>query len=603
MYDMSRSKSKPPLWMLVGFLLGLCLTFQAATQFIAHQLHYQKALGAPLIGNVYAPWAWLSWRFSFYDQLPRFFDQVGLAVNGAILVLITAGMSLHLVNQRKLKSYEGLHGTARWASQEDIEQTGLLASTADTTEGVMVGGWIDKRGRGHYLRSNGPEHLMVLAPTRTGKGISLVIPSLLHWKESVVVHDLKGELWEYTAAWRAHPTQGANNRVIKFDPASPEGSWRFNPLLEIRLNSPHSVGDTQNLVTIIVDPDGKGMESHWAKTAHAFLTGLILHLLSLDANATLYDVSAALSDHQHPLDKLLEEMINNKHRDLNIRQAVSHGGQELKTKADKERSSVISTAASFLSLYRDPIVRKNTEFSDFRISDLMNEGQPISLYLVASPANKDRLRPLMRLMINQIGRILMAPKIQRDLKTGQPVSPHKHRLLFLLDEFPSLGRLPIFEESLAYMAGYGMKAYIITQDLAQLWAAYGKEETISSNCSIRIAFAPNKQETAEWLSDLCGKGTKIILEQSQSGSKWSWSLKNISQHLRHVERPLMTSGEIKELPGLQKDKTGTIVKSGDMLIFVNQFPPIYGVQPLYFQNPEYLKRSMMKLEETPVHAT
>ena len=84
MYEMTSPKKRPHPAYLVGFLLSIALVFQAATQFVAHQLQYQKALGEPLIGHVYAPWAWLSWRFSFYDQLPRFFDQVGLAVNGVI---------------------------------------------------------------------------------------------------------------------------------------------------------------------------------------------------------------------------------------------------------------------------------------------------------------------------------------------------------------------------------------------------------------------------------------------------------------------------------------------------------------------------------------
>jgi type IV secretion system protein VirD4 len=257
-------------------------------------------------------------------------------------------------------------------------------------------------------------------------------------------------------------------------------------------------------------------------------------------------------------------------------------------KSENERSGVLSTAMSFLTLYRDPIVASNTDKSDFAVADLMNAEQPVSLYLVVPPSDKDRLKPLIRLMINQIIRNLTE---SMEFKDGRSVAGYKHRLLLMIDEFPSLGRLDIFQEALAFIAGYGMKAYLITQDLSQLYAAYGKDESIMSNCHIRIAYAPNKIETAELLSKMSGTTTIIKRQESFSGGRTKLMLDQISTSIQEVQRPLLTPDEALRLPGPQKDGQGNIMEAGDMLIFVAGKAPIYGKQILYFKDPLFLARA------------
>ncbi len=175
---------------------------------------------------------------------------------------------------------------------------------------MHVGGWRDATGRLHTLRHDGPEHVAAIAPTRSGKGVGLVVPTLLTWPASLVVNDQKGELWNLTAGWRARE---ADTIVLRFDPGAAEGSAHFNPLEEIRLATPHEVGDVQNLVTILVDPEGKGLIDHWAKTSHAFLTGAILHVLYAAREkgraGTLPDVALALSDPNRPIDGLYRDML------------------------------------------------------------------------------------------------------------------------------------------------------------------------------------------------------------------------------------------------------------------------------------------------------
>ena len=186
------------------------------------------------------------------------FQLAGAGFMVVVAVGMLIGVQVSAARRRRPQKIEGLHGTARWiTTAEELREIGFLPkSDADTGSGVYIGAWTDPKTQiTHYLRHDGPEHIGAIAPTRSGKGVGLVLPTLLSYPHSCVVNDMKGELWGQTAGWRK---EHAGNVVIKFDPAAAEGSGRFNPLNEIRIDSINAVGDTQNLVTMIVDPDGQG---------------------------------------------------------------------------------------------------------------------------------------------------------------------------------------------------------------------------------------------------------------------------------------------------------------------------------------------------------
>ena len=580
----------------VAFLV-LAVANVASTQFVAYRFHYHPALGDPLLAHLYRPWAWIGWKSQFAENAPSVFRELHAAQSAGValgLLLMLAASSFGI---RRAKRHEGVHGTAHWATRAEIASTGLLSSPSEPSRGVYVGAWHEPMRRGgeqrlHYLRHDGPEHVLAIAPTRSGKGVGLVVPTLLSWPHSVVVNDQKAELWNLTAGWRA---AHAKNAVLRFDPGSAEGSARFNPLEEIRLGTLHEVGDVQNLVTILVDPEGKGLVDHWAKTAHAFLTGAVLHVLyakkAEGKTGGLPDIALALSDPSREIDALYQDMLANTHSNGAPHPVVAAAARDMLNRPDEERGSVLSTAISFLSLYRDPLVAKNVSGSDFTIGDLMNHERPVTLYLVVRAEDKDRMRPLMRLIINQLVRVLLRPEIT--YREGRPVTPHRHRLLLMLDEFPSYGKLEVFQEALAYIAGYGIKAYLIAQDIAQLWGAYGHDESIVSNCHIRIAYAPNKIETAEWLSRMAGAATIVKEDISQSGGRFAAILKNVSKTYHQVGRPLATADEIMRLKAPAKDKGDIITEPGDMLIFVAGHAPIFGTQSLYFRDPVFLARASL----------
>lgn len=582
----------------VSLLIGL----QVATQFFAYTFRYQSGLGWNF-NHVYPPWSILGWMGRWYAQYRNEFLWAG-AIGMVVPVLVLLGV---IVAKRMRattgKANEQLHGSARWADRKDIIAAGLLArprtlldvitgKSVQASSGVYVGGWEDKEGKFHYLRHNGPEHVLAYAPTRSGKGVGLVVPTLLSWAASAVITDLKGELWALTAGWRQ---SHGRNKVLRFEPAAASGSVSWNPLDEIRIGTEYEVGDVQNLATLIVDPDGKGLESHWQKTSQALLVGVILHVIYKARNegtaATLPSVDALFVDPNRAVGELWLEMTTYGHLHGRNHPAVGSAGLDMMDRPAEEAGSVLSTLKSYLALYRDPVVARNVSQSEFRIKDLMHNHDPVSLYIVTQPNDKARLRPLVRVMVNMIVRLL-ADKMS--FQNGRPVAHYKHRLLMMLDEFPSLGKLEILQESLAFVAGYGIKCYLICQDINQLKSretGYGVDESITSNCHIQIAYPPNRMETAEYLSKLTGMTTVVKEQITTSGRRMSIMMGNVSRTLQEVQRPLLTPDECLRMPGPKKNAERDIEQGGDMVVYVAGYPAIYGKQPLYFKDPVFQARA------------
>src|SRR5208283_4954313 len=303
---------------------------------------------------------------------------------------------------------------------------------------------------------------------------------------------------------------------------SSSASVHFNPLDEIRIGTEHETGDIQNLANLIVDPDGRGLQTHWQKTACSLLTGCIAHVLYRTRRektpATLPAVDRLLSDPDKKAIDVWTEMLCYLHESGETHPLVASAARDQLNRPEEEAGSVLSTALSYLTIYRDPVVADNVSRSDFCIRDLMHSENPVTLYIVTEPVDKTRLQPLVRVLVNMIVRISASGLA---FENGAPKPAYKHRLLLLLDEFPALGKLDILQESLAFLPGYGIKAYLIAQDINQLYAHYSKEEAITSTCHVQCAFAPNRIETAEHLSKLTGQTTVVKEQITTSGRGWS----------------------------------------------------------------------------------
>jgi type IV secretion system protein VirD4 len=437
--------------------------------------------------------------------------------------------------------------------------------------GVCLGIWRHRRHE-YLLRDTSSSHVLAFAPTRSGKGVGIVIPTLLTWPHSALVHDIKGENWALTAGRRASMGQVC----LKFDPTDPSGaSVRYNPLEQIRLRTPYEAEDTQNVVQMIVDPNSSGLNSHWLKTGAAMLTGTVLHVLYSERAKTLRGVVGLLTDPGVAVTDTFSRMMATEHdpdgsmgwtdyrgQPTRTHPIVAESMREVLSRSENERSSVFSTATSFFDLYRDPIIAANTETSEFRIQDLMNHERPVSLYIVVPLASKDRLRPLIRMMLNQVLRTLTTTM---KYANGRAVANYKHRLLLMIDEFPTLGPLDVFHEALSLVAGYGIKACLIAQDLSQIHATYGHDESITSNCHTRVAFTPNRIETAKLLSMMAGETTVRRTQVTVSGRSSSVSEPE-------SPRPLLTSDEAMRLP------------KHTALIFTTGHPAIWARKLRYYQH-------------------
>ncbi len=555
------------LWGQVLTVCFIALAFiWAATQWTAAQLGYQAQLGHPwfMAGHypVYHPPAFFWWWFAYDAYAPHVFEHGAYiaAAGGFACVVVAIAMSVWRAREAK---HADTYGSARWATEKEVRTAGLLGP-----DGTVLG----QLGKS-YVRHDGPEHVLCFAPTRSGKGVGLVVPTLLTWAGSVVVHDIKGENHSLTAGWRAR-----FSRIVLFDPTNPE-SDAYNPLLEVR-RGPNEVRDVQNVADILVDPEGAlEKRNHWEKTSHALLVGAILHVLYAEADKTLAGVANFLSDPKRPIETTLRAMMTTAHLgEAGVHPVIASAARELLNKSENERSGVLSTAMSFLGLYRDPVVAQVTRRCDWRIRDLVDGTQPVSLYLVVPPSDISRTKPLVRLILNQVGR-----RLTEELDDKRK----RHKLLLMLDEFPALGRLDFFESALAFMAGYGIRSFLIAQSLNQIEKAYGVNNAILDNCHVRVSFAANDERTAKRVSDALGTATEIRDARNYAGHRLSPWLGHLMVSRQETARPLLTPGEIMQLPPM------------DELVLVSGLAPIRAKKVRYYADRRLAARVLSPPERKP----
>lgn len=530
-----------------------------ATQWTAAALGYQARLGAPwfeLLGTpVYHPWRLFEWWFVFDAYAPDVFNVGGcIAACSSLLALVVAiGMAIWRARQaRRVTTY----GSARWADADEVRKAGLTQPA-----GVFLGQFDDQ-----YLRHEGPEHVLTFAPTRSGKGVGLVVPTLLSWPASAVIHDIKGENWSLTAGWRSR-----FSHCLLFNPTD-LASTAYNPLLEVRRGA-HEVRDVQNIADILVDPEGAlERRNHWEKTSHALLVGAILHVLYAGQDKTLRGVANFLSDPACTFELTLHRMMTTPHLGDAPHPVVASAAREVLNKSDNERSGVLSTAMSFLGLYRDPTVAEVTSRCDWRIADLISAEHPVSLYLVVPPSDISRTKPLIRLILNQVGRRLT------ESLDGSDGIERRHKLLLMLDEFPALGRLDFFETALAFMAGYGLRAFLISQSLNQIDKAYGQNHSILDNCHVRVTFATNDERTAKRISETLGTATELRAQRNYAGHRLAPWLGHLMVSRQETARPLLTPGEVMQLP------------SDEAVVMLSGLAPIRAKKLRYFTDANFQSR-------------
>lgn len=515
-------------------------------------------------------------------------EAVGLGLAGIGGAIALAAKTAY---QRRPKETPNVYGDARFMVDKELRRSGLLVKTQPPeADGVYIGAWKDKNGTLQYLRDTSNGHTLMCGPTRSGKGVSCILPTLLSWRGSAIVHDEKGELWEQTAHWR----RNAIGPVIKWEPGARSGSASWNPLSSIRLASPHETADAQNVAMMLIDVRGHGLDrlDHWQKASVSILTGCVLHELYLAREqhriASLAEIAGWFADPTSSAESLWEEMRDNTHIDGTPHSVIAAAGRSQMDRADRERSSVTSTLLTHLTLFYDQIVAANTTDEDFNLDDLADGAKPVTIYVTAMPNDTVRLRPLIRLFLTVALRSLMSSKL--NYVAGQPVSPHRHRTLMLFDEFPSFGRLEEVEVDLARAAGWGVKFLLCIQDLTQLNGIYGSGHSIIANTHTRAFFSTNDLTTAKLLSESTGMMTAQTPHTTIMGRRVGF-MGQVTRSIQATQRPLMTPGEILTMRAAEKDEMGHITDAGDILIFMTGHRPLKARQLLYFRDPEFLARS------------
>jgi type IV secretion system protein VirD4 len=560
-----RSRNVLIFFLIVPLIIGII-----ATQFVAWRLNYHPSLGEPIYEHAYWPWRIIQWwQAPWEPQVDSSFQMVKFA----LFALIALGaMPLAKAGRKKPKPLPDIHGTARFRTEEEIRKSSLWPKGED---GIMVGGWQDRKGGLHYLTDSSEGHVLCLGPSRIGKTMSVLIPTLLTWPESLVVYDTKGELWKKTAGWRARE---ADNIVLRFAPAELENTVAWNPFSRVRSNTPFAFRDIANIVQQIADPSGKGFTDHWEPSAANLLNGIACYL---DASERGCDLSALLSaiDSSADSEVLLKAMADSPITE------VAEVGRGLLATATRERGSIISTARRLLMIYRDPVLRENVSHSDFFIEDLVNARKAVTLYIETRGEDELRLRYLVRLLFNLI--------------VGQLISlegPNRHKLILGIDEMPSLRRMEPLELFLSKGAGSAIRALLLAQDYQDIVAEYGERERITTNCAVQIAHAPNNVRTAEWLSSKTGQTTRVVEEVSESQQRGGQ--KSISRSYRSFGATLMTPDEVTRLRLPLRDEDDQIIGPGEMLIFQAGEHVIRGTQTLAFRDPEFRRRMAIPAPKT-----
>jgi type IV secretion system protein VirD4 len=545
----------------IALLAALLLVgLWAATQHAAGRLRHPEDLpGRVYRGDewlVYVPWALLTWtQPSVANSVPVRHAKAAFFIYALALVCVVA-----LLTRRGGRDVPAF-GTGAWGDRRDLKRAGLLGG-----RGTVIG-----VHDGRLLTYDGPEHQIVSGASRSGKGVGHVIPTLLCWPDSALVYDVKGELWEATAGYRSR-----YQHCLFFNPTRRD-SAHFNPLMEVR-KGPGEVRDVQNLVEMLINPDGsKKTLDVWDQNASQFLVGLILHVLYTEPpeRKNLGRVRALLLE----FTRTCEAMMTTPHRlnpstsEPEVYPEVARVARSLLTQAERFRSSVRGTAEGYLTLWADETVCEVTSRSDFTVGDLVCSDRPMTLYLQPPPSDADRVRPLMRLMLNQVARALLENRTRDSRGRAK-----RHRLLMLIDEFPTLGKLPFFTDALRQMAGYGLKAHLIVQSFNDIVEQYGPHNTIIDNCHLLVCFASADTFTQQRISQMTGEVAEYRDSYSRPRSMLANGHRSVSQ-AEHV-RPLLQPGQVRTLG------------YDEQLIFVTGFKPFRTPKLRYFAVPALQARVM-----------
>jgi type IV secretion system protein VirD4 len=513
-----------------------------------------KAIGLNVM-PINVAYKWLVWLINSWGELSfEAYDYLKIKLLLAYFLPISIVIGVYYQNFSKIKTLqfftpkEKVYGDADWANQSDIERAHLRSK-----HGMLLG----KDSVGYFV-ADGFQHALLFAPTGSGKGVGFVIPNLLFWDHSVVVHDIKLENHGLTSGWRAKQGQ----KVFVWEPSQPDGITHcYNPIDWVSSKPGQMVDDVQKISNLIM-PE----KDFWNNEARSLFLGVVLYLIAdptkvksfgevvrtMRSDDVVYNLAVVLDT----LGKVIHPVAY-----MNIAAFLQ--------KADKERSGVISTMNSSLELWANPLIDAATATSDFNVQEFKKVRTTV--YVGLTPDNIQRLQKLMQVFYQQATEFLS--------RKMPNVKEEPYGVMFMLDEFPTLGKMDQFKAGIAYFRGYRVRLFLIIQDTQQLKGTYEEAgmNSFLSNSTFRITFAANNYETANLISQLCGNKT---VDQTSFSKPVFFDL-NISTRTKNIsqtQRALLLPQEVIQLP------------QDEQIVLIESFPPIKSLKIRYYDDSFFTKR-------------
>lgn len=495
------------------------------------------------------------------------------ALGSGLMLLAWAAV---LVMLFKLRSHRDIHGRARFAGLVDLARTGFLRRRDD---GIVVG-----RMNGRLLRLSGQQFAVLAAPTRSGKGVGVVIPNLLDYRESAVVLDIKQENFDLTSGWR----RAIGHEVHLFNPfAEDRRTARWNPLSYVSADAAFRISDLQGIAAMLY-PDGDDKDRFWSSQARNAFVAFALYLFETREHQlrggtppdllpvpTLGAILRLASGDGGELKPYLHGLLQRPGLSRHTQTAFAG----LLSQADVTFASIIGSFREPLNPWLNPVLDAATSGDDFSLEDLRR--RRMTIYVGIQPNKLTESRLIVNLFFSQLINVNTRVLPQTDPSL-------RHQCLLLMDEFTSIGRVDILSRAVAYMAGYNLRLLPIIQSMAQLDAVYGKElsRTILTNHALQIVYAPREQQDANDYSEMLGYRTikRRARTRSHGGAR------SVSDNEVLERRALMLPQELKAM-GPEKQ----------ILLYEGLAHPVL-CRKIRYYNDRYFTRRLLPRVEVPLLA-
>lgn len=538
----------------IAFLVMIGLVVSAAIGAVA-------VLWSSHLLSIHTPWRKVPaalWALKAYPIVYKPFV-IGSAIGLALTVIVVIST---------LFTRQKLHGEARWARVGEIRK-GLMLAPA----GIVLG----KFG-GKVMRFGGPEHVLLEAPTRAGKGVGVIIPNLLDWLGSLVVLDIKQENYDNTAGYRLKVLK---QQVLLFNPLDPKGrTVRWNPLSYINRRDPVQVINELQKIGVMLFPDPLTGESFWAESARTAFLGVAAYVA-----ATVDDGEDALpftigeiyrqfaaGDAAKRFPKIIRNL---EQAGKPLSSACVSALKDFTSASANTFTSIRQSVTAKINAWLNPYVDAATSESDFDLSDFRDKR--ISLYLGVSPDDLDRVAPIYGLLFQQL--------VDRNVRELPKGDRHQIKVLVALDEFASLGKCSVLAHAFSYVAGYGLRLLPAFQSMEQIQGVYGDKVAadIERNCAVRLVLRPAGLPDAKKVSESLGTYTF----KARSRTMGTWGGPGGSTSETDQRRALLLPQEVEMLP------------EDDLIVFRRGMYATYGKKIRYYAEKKLSARTKIPAPEMP----